>query len=422
MLAPGSKGWINKYFELHEKQELDIKYTIPNGLTDKEFLHFSFLKSGIVFGYPAKLLFAHTLDDTSWTKNERLKVLLLESHLLTYKVEKKLDIVDPDEFKSSLLRFYKDHNAFGLTKLLKVLLQESEDDKLEGILTQRLTVKSKPTEGHYWLKYLSNAFVYLDVILYRNFLKNRKETLSEYGELADNALIAVTMAAFSDNIITVQEKAMFKAFLSSANLDSIRKERAKERFKVGATLDDFTPIAKKNVLFRRFLVDITALTIFVNEEKLPEELDFFNTLCRYLHVPQKEVHNAMTLIENFVLQHSDNMELLSHSSSYEKLYGNVSKRWTKILERNSEKLTIEIKESKELVQLITKSTKEELSKEEKEIVKSQFKDIIKSMPALAIFMLPGGALLLPLILKIVPDLVPSAFQDNKLEDKEESKK
>ena len=39
------------------------------------------------------------------------------------------------------------------------------------------------------------------------------------------------------------------------------------------------------------------------------------------------------------------------------------------------------------------------------------------MPALAIFMLPGGALLLPLVLKIIPDLVPSAFKDNALDEK-----
>jgi hypothetical protein len=48
-------------------------------------------------------------------------------------------------------------------------------------------------------------------------------------------------------------------------------------------------------------------------------------------------------------------------------------------------------------------------------VKSQFKDILKSMPSLAIFMLPGGALLLPIILKLVPDLLPSAFKENDVE-------
>ena len=68
-----------------------------------------------------------------------------------------------------------------------------------------------------------------------------------------------------------------------------------------------------------------------------------------------------------------------------------------------------------MILLVKKSTSSDLSKEEKEIVKTQFKDLAKSVPSLAIFMLPGGALLLPLILKIIPDLIPSAFKDNKLD-------
>jgi len=69
-----------------------------------------------------------------------------------------------------------------------------------------------------------------------------------------------------------------------------------------------------------------------------------------------------------------------------------------------------------LVFLIKKSTVQELTKEEKEQVKTQFMDIVRSMPTLAIFMLPGGALLLPLVLKIIPDLIPSAFRNNDIEN------
>ena len=40
-------------------------------------------------------------------------------------------------------------------------------------------------------------------------------------------------------------------------------------------------------------------------------------------------------------------------------------------------------------------------------------------PSLAIFILPGGALLLPLVVKFIPKLLPSAFDDNRIEDEEE---
>jgi len=75
---------------------------------------------------------------------------------------------------------------------------------------------------------------------------------------------------------------------------------------------------------------------------------------------------------------------------------------------------LEIQQSKELMVLLGKSTKRDLTKEEKEQVKMQLTDIMKSMPSLAIFLIPGGSLLLPIFLKIIPSLMPSAFRDNEV--------
>jgi ribosomal protein L7/L12 len=417
MIAPGSKGWINKYFEMLEKKHFNLDLDVPNGFSEKQMIHFSLLRTGIIFGVPAEMLFAKKLDESKWTKSEKLKLLLLESLLLMYHNKNKGQELNPADFKASLLKFYESHTSPIISKVFRLFISESPDERLEGILSSRLNVKYKLTDSKYWVNYLSNAFVYLDVILYREFLRKKKETLSQYSDLADNALIALSTAAFSDNKITDSEKAMFKVFLDSSSLDQEHRVRAKERFVKGAKLEDFTKIAHSNWLFRRFLLDISALTIFVNQELVPEEYTIFDNLCDVLNIPKKEVNYSLAMIENFVLQNSDKEELLSNASSYEKLYGNLTKRWVKILGRNKEKLAKELKESKDLVFLITKSTKEELSKEEKDMVKTQFLDLVKSVPALAIFMLPGGAIILPIILKILPDLIPSAFRDNELERK-----
>ena len=89
-----------------------------------------------------------------------------------------------------------------------------------------------------------------------------------------------------------------------------------------------------------------------------------------------------------------------------------------ILGRNKEKILTELKESKELMDLVRESTLRDLSEEEKEIVRTQFYDILKTMPSLAIFMLPGGALLLPVVSKIFPELLPTSFQENNIDDNE----
>ncbi len=88
----------------------------------------------------------------------------------------------------------------------------------------------------------------------------------------------------------------------------------------------------------------------------------------------------------------------------------------KILEKNSKSLVQELKQSKELVILLNKSAYTKLSEEEKAKVKSQLLDVLKSIPALAVFLLPGGLVLLPIIAKLIPDILPSAFRDHPNKD------
>ena len=84
---------------------------------------------------------------------------------------------------------------------------------------------------------------------------------------------------------------------------------------------------------------------------------------------------------------------------------------TDLLQKNKNNLVQELHESKELVVLLTQSTTRNLTDEEKGKVKEQLLDICKSIPAFTVFMLPGGALLLPLLIKAIPNLLPSAFRE-----------
>ena len=82
------------------------------------------------------------------------------------------------------------------------------------------------------------------------------------------------------------------------------------------------------------------------------------------------------------------------------------------IQRNKKRLAKELSESKELVGLIKKSMTTDLSEKEKDQVKNQLLDICKAIPAFTVFMLPGGALLLPLLIKLIPDILPSAFRED----------
>ena len=83
-------------------------------------------------------------------------------------------------------------------------------------------------------------------------------------------------------------------------------------------------------------------------------------------------------------------------------YTNTQDNIAKLVSRNKTRLLKELSESKELVKLLGKSTQNELSFEEKKKVKKQLLDICKSIPSLTIFLLPGGGLLLPILIKFIP--------------------
>ncbi|NNK28803.1 MAG: hypothetical protein HKP06_11260 [Flavobacteriaceae bacterium] len=85
------------------------------------------------------------------------------------------------------------------------------------------------------------------------------------------------------------------------------------------------------------------------------------------------------------------------------------KQVLRLLELNKKRLLHEIRQSRELMNLISKSTTQDLTDEEWKQMKDQLLDVFKSIPALAIFLLPGGALLLPLAVKFIPQIMPSSF-------------
>jgi len=70
-------------------------------------------------------------------------------------------------------------------------------------------------------------------------------------------------------------------------------------------------------------------------------------------------------------------------------------------------------ESKELGELLWKAQNTQLTKEEKDKIKEQISDLLRTIPSLAIFMIPGGSFLLPILYKILPEdlLKPSSYRN-----------
>lgn len=417
MLSPGAKGWINKYFDLVEKEVINLTIDRPPELRKLHFMHLTLGESGITFGYPIDLIFAKELETREWTTREKLKLLLFEAQLFVYLQIHLDEPFNKDAFLNKLYAFYHYHNASSIKKLLKMFSRPNREERIEEVLRDRTSIESNYFENKWWVNTLSNAFIYLDVILFDDYVHwHREEAIKNYSSYAKNALIALTLSAYSDGLVEKHEKKLFDVYLASANLDDESRDLVKSKFINGASFNDFSLYIPNHWLLKRFLFDLSALNIFSHQELIDKETKFLEELAVNLEVKEEEMEESFGMIENFVLKAQDKAEFLRNNSSYEKVYRSLIGRWTKVLERNKDRIAEELKESKELVTLVNKSRKKELTLKEKEAVKKQFKDIVRSIPALAIFMIPGGTLLLPIVLKVIPDLIPSAFRENELDD------
>lgn len=416
MLLPGSKGWINKYFSLVEAGEIELTFKNVKSLSSRHQLHLLSGKSGIVFGHATKFLFFSGEESKKWTEEEKVKLLLFETLLLAHLQKNGRSEDLRSAFLDELLTFYSKCKIKSIQSTITFWIKEGRATQVEHILASRVDISKGIFDNRWWFKTMSNVFIYLDVILFNRFLsRGEVNALGLYNEYAYNALISILLAGNADGFIDSSEEVMIKAFMSSANLEGELKEKMASYLKYGAETADFSNLSLDDKLFCRYLLDLAILTVFRSDDVMPSEVDYVHLFSKELLLSDIDVEESLAIVEHFLLYSDVKQSFLANKRTYERVYSNFTARWSKVILRNKDKLAVELSQSKELVSLIKKSALSELTNEEKDKVKSQFLDIVKSVPALAIFMLPGGAILLPLILKVLPTLIPSAFRDNEVE-------
>jgi putative cell wall-binding protein len=143
-----------------------------------------------------------------------------------------------------------------------------------------------------------------------------------------------------------------------------------------------------------------------------QESIFLYSLSKKLNISNHFVKESIFDMNNFLSTNKKTIPYFNYSNPVKHFYDQTTQNVQTIITRNKSRLLVEISQSKELMQLLAKSTNKELSTEEKKKIKIQLLDICKTIPSLTIFLVPGGSLLLPILIKFIPQLLPSAFNEN----------
>ena len=293
-------------------------------------------------------------------------------------------------------------------------------EKLESIIAQRVDIKTSFTHK-LWTTYLYNSLIFYDLILYNEYHNgaNPKDLIVKRSRVELDVIKIIALAANADGELAEEEEAIFEVFMASASLNREAREEARLYWDGKRSLDSMELDYERSWILNRYLMEIAVLTVWSDRLVVDSERGFLKALTLKLGLGEDERDKSFLAIQAFVMNNYETIPFLQGKKDAELLMEGAAERWKNILGRNKEQLAAELKESKELMALIRKSTTDDLTKEEKEKARTQLKDLARTIPSLTLFMLPGGALLMPLVLKIIPDLVPTAFRSNQIEEEEE---
>ncbi|MBQ4914775.1 hypothetical protein J8L85_10035 [Maribacter sp. MMG018] len=394
-MNPSANGWIDKFGSLIKKHE--------NTYVSFGELYDALKKIGFVYGistgFPPFIIPEHTPSE-----DEMAKINLLTALYFTFKIETSHS--DFDLYLKTMFEFYEALEVNQVSFLGKLFSGNKTSSKLEKILESRVYIEdniiSKTFNG-----LITNSLLFIDVLLFRKYLTDSKDILRQAQKLEYLALNISYNALRSKKRSKTDKKL---AQLLDSSLTYINSD--------GQKYDDsyrMQLISNKDIWENRYLLDFACLTVWEDHSLEYTESEFIYGLGKDLHFDDNIIDNSLTDVTKFINSHKETIPFLQEHNMAFQFYDNMSKLVNRLILRNSKRLQKELSESAELVALLSKSTVRDLSKEEKKKVQSQLLDIFKSIPSLAIFLLPGGAILLPIFIKLIPKLLPSSFDENRVE-------
>ena len=390
-MNPSANGWINKLLKT-----LEVNKAIENASSNAFYL--ALRESGFIYGNNVSIV-ENLFDKKDFTNEEICKTNLF---LALYFSHKKLD--SSENFIDSIIEFYTQIEEYKTSYFKELLGEKKSAGLLEKIIHKRVLIDDNLISKSFNY-FITNALLYIDVLAYKHYLRNKTITVN-YIKNLESSLETIVLCVLNAK----QTKSEYDTSLIKLFEQSLRYQK-----KYNITYSQ--AISFINSEFEtQYIIDMACMATWTDASIDTTEHAFLNQLGTDLQLEQKTVSEAKASISMFYHTYKAQIILLGSKNIVKTFYDNSSKMVSKLISRNSKRLYKELGESKELVRLISQSTVRDLSEEEQKKVQSQLLDIFKSIPSLAIFILPGGALLLPLVIKFIPKLLPSAFDDNRIEE------
>jgi hypothetical protein len=398
-MNPSSSGWIHKFINEFEKKELVSCYESASNF------YSSLKNTGFIYGFSIKTLLPEPISRLQLTKEELTKINLFHSLLFIYFSN------HPEHSFSQaideMVAFYKTIEKGKPGFFQKLSFTTSGAENLERIIAARLNESNTliKTEVASLFTY---ALLFGDVLAFQHYLKHPKD-LKEYIEILEETLVQLSMWALQSK----HKKTKYDQLVIEMVSDAIPYKMTAHTLQ-GHPL--VSQLRDRDPLEKLFVLDLCSLAVWDDKKLDSVELDFLHQISDELGFSEGKAEEGIATLKEFSISNAQKIKLFEYAHPVKHLYKQSSETVKLLILRNKNRLLRELNESGELLKLLSSSTIRELSPEEKSKMKVQLLDVCKTIPSLTIFLLPGGSLLLPLLVKLIPKLLPSAFNENRVDD------
>lgn len=395
MINPSAPGWIDKFFN-----EQKFSEAIPFETVD--YFYYKVRETGFIYGHIIAIDSQFPIPIKGWFKTEISKVALLNTLYHVFCLEKRNS--EPKNFISEVLKFYKRMNPEGFN-LFKILLpKDTPSLSLENIIDQRVQTNDSIISKNF-SHLVTNALLFIDVLAFRQYLEHGEIPEKYLKRIEETVLGIVGLALKTKTVKSVHDDLLIKLFEASIRYSKFSKVTVE-------TLETLQLDYFSNKLEQYYLIDMAGMALWSDGVVENEEAYFLYSLGSMMGVTDEFTAKSIATTNTFITTHKSKIPYFNYSNPVKHFYDQMTHSVIKLITRNKNRLVREIMQSKELVVLLAYSTTRDLDAKEKKKVKKQLLDICKTIPSLTIFLLPGGSLLLPILIKFIPTMLPSAFNEN----------
>ncbi len=395
MINPSASGWIDKFFIEQKISEKTVSKT-----TDTFYQKVR--ETGFIYGHIITFDTVNTIETKGWFKEEISKVALLNTLYGIFCLTN--DEISSENFIKQTVAFYNQMNPQGFSLLKKILPKNSLSLTLEKIIDERVQTNDSIISKNF-SHLVTNALLFIDVLAFRQYLIHGEIPEKYLKKIEETIVNIVTLALKIKSKKSQYDDLLIKLFEASIRYSKF--SRISVQSLETLQLDYFT-----NELEQYYLIDIAGMALWSDGKIENNEAYFLHSLAETVSVSDDFVKQSIDSTDAFITKHKKEIPYFNYSNPVKHFYDQTTQSVVTLISRNKNRLIKEIVQSKELMVLLAYSTRRDLDEKEKKKVKKQLLEICKTIPSLTIFLLPGGSLLLPILIKFIPTLLPSAFNEN----------